>query len=131
MCQSTIASLPPATLQWYLDPSAMRLPPVSVPPSLNPQAHHILETLAVSAGEAVLCCVPHHWQHSCEHPSKLTAHAPRVHRHPQGLVEACTQLDPEQRPTFREVLSTLRAATGEAPTPRAGGSPTPGSGAPM
>lgn len=41
---------------------------------------------------------------------------------PQGLVEACTQFNPDDRPTFAEILSVLRAAAGGAepsapPTP--------------
>lgn len=32
----------------------------------------------------------------------------------QDLVDSCTRWDPDERPTFQDVLSALRAATGAA-----------------
>lgn len=120
----------PTLAQWYLDPRSMRLPRPAVPDSLAPPARQVMEALAVSWGRQCLQC------HACwaaaagrqqwrgetnRHAHPASACRARL---PQGLVESCTQLSPEDRPTFAEVLGVLRAAAGG---PETSAPPTPAS----
>ena len=140
--------------QWYLDPAAMSLPPATIPASLSPQGRQILETLAVSGGGGLgggkrggkggpgAPTVQHRPGSAPQalpprNPARMPTHT-RCRRmgacvrvpFVQGLVVACTQLDPDVRPSFREVLATLRAAAGEAPTPRGGAAPAAAAASP-
>lgn len=117
----------------------MRLPRPAVPEGLAPPQRAIMEALAVRAlglGGLLLAGLRREQPGllpapllRLPGPSTLVPHLPppttAPHSHPQGLVEACTRADPDDRPSISEVLCALRAAAGAAA--EASAPPTPAS----
>lgn len=112
--------------QWYLDPQSMRLPAVSIPDGIPPPARTIMEALAVSGPSCWrwCCCGCLRAIACCSRPLSccgdgqgwrwllVTGCAASPHLQAQGLVESCTHWDPDQRPSFQQILAVLRAAAG-------------------
>jgi hypothetical protein len=88
--------------QWILDPDLMKLPPVPLPASSGKNKNN---SGAGGGGGS---------------EARVTAGQAHVMAVLAGLVEICTAFDPDDRPSFREILQELRRAANEM---GAGGSP--------
>ena len=89
--------------QWMLDPDLMKLPPVPLPASSSSSGNNNICGGGGGGSEA-----------------RVTAGQAHVMAVLAELVEICTAFDPDDRPSFREILQELRRAANEM---GAGGSP--------